>query len=94
MDFKIAQDFTIKAGGKDHTLQLTLDVFNFTNMINKNWGRRYFVGNNIFPLIQANRVNPTTVEYNFTDPKEPYTIVQSGTYSARWNAQFGVRYSF
>jgi len=94
IDFKIMQDIIINAGGKAHKLQLTLDVFNFTNMLNKNWGRRYFVGGNVFPLIQSNRVDANTVEYNFSDPGEPFTIVQSGTYSARWNAQFGVRYIF
>ena len=64
-------------------------------MINKNWGRRYFVGGNTFSLIQANRNDDGVLEYNFTAPnRDPFNIVQSGTYSARWNAQLGLRYSF
>jgi len=59
-------------------------------MINKNWGRRYFVGGNTFSLIQANRSDEGELQYNFT----AFNIVQSGTYSARWNAQLGLRYSF
>ena len=96
IDLKIAQDIII--GG--NKIQLTLDVFNFTNMINKNWGRRYFVGGNTFPLVQANRILPsdtepvTRLEYNFRDQGEPGDLIQAGTYSARWNAQIGVRYSF
>ena len=64
-------------------------------MLNKDWGRRYFVGSNRFPLIQS-QLNETTgvPEFTFTDPGDTYSIIQSGTYSARWNAQFGVRYSF
>ena len=90
LDLKLAQDIMV-AG---HKFQITLDIFNFTNMLNKNWGRRYFAGGGIFPLIQANRVDASTVDYNFTDPGDPYAIVQSGIYSARWNAQLGLRYSF
>ncbi len=95
LDLKLIQD--INVGGNQ--FQLTLDVFNFTNMINSNWGRRYFVGGNTFSLIQANRFidednNINELSFNFQDPGEPRNIVQSGTYSARWNAQIGVRYSF
>ena len=80
-------------GETKHNLQITLDVFNFTNMINPDWGRRYFVGGNTFPLIQSN-LNNGTPEFNFVDPGVTYNIVQSGINSARWAAQLGVRYSF
>ncbi len=97
LDLKITQDFYVggKNGGAKHNFQVTFDVFNFTNMINKNWGRRYAVGDNIFPLIQANRSDTGELQYNFVAPNgNPYNIVQAGTYSARWNAQLGLRYSF
>ncbi|MFK7981558.1 MAG: carboxypeptidase regulatory-like domain-containing protein [Saprospiraceae bacterium] len=97
LDLKIIQDFYIGGndGGTRHNFQVTFDVFNFTNMFNKNWGRRYFVGGNTFPLIQANRSDEGELQYNFVAPNgSPYNIVQSGTYSARWNAQLGLRYSF
>ena len=97
LDLKIIQDFYFggKNGGKRQNIQITFDVFNFTNMINKNWGRRYFVGDNTFSLLQANRNDDGVLEYNFTAPnRDPFNIVQSGTYSARWNAQLGLRYSF
>ncbi len=90
LDLKIAQDISI-AGNK---LELTFDVFNFTNLISSNLGRRYFVGGNTFPLIQSNRNDDGVLEFNFNDPGDPWAIVQTGTYSARWNAQVGVRYSF
>ena len=94
IDFKITQDFYIQSGETTHNLQVTFDIFNFTNLLNKDWGRRYFVGSNVFPLIQANRNDNGVVEYNFTDPGTTYNIVQSGTYSARWIGQLGLRYSF
>jgi len=97
LDLKIIQDiyFGGKNGGKRQNIQITFDVFNFTNMINSNWGRRYFVGGNTFSLIQSSRNDDGQLEYNFTAPNgDPFNIVQSGTYSARWNAQFGLRYNF
>ncbi|MEL6191116.1 MAG: TonB-dependent receptor [Bacteroidota bacterium] len=93
LDLKIIQDFYVMQGGTKHNLQLTLDIFNFTNMLNKDWGRRYFVCGNRFPLIEST-LNDGVAEFTFTDPGDTFSIVQSGTYSARWNAQFGVRYSF
>jgi hypothetical protein len=93
LDLKITQDFKFNG----HQFQITLDMFNFTNFLNKDWGRRYFVGGNTFSLIQSNRPDVSVdspVEYNFTDPGDPFSIVQSGTYSARWVGQFGLRYIF
>jgi len=91
VDLKLAQDIMVG----EHKFQLSLDVFNFTNMINSAWGRRYSVGGNVFPLIQAQTNDDTNdLEFNFRDPGEPASIIQSGTYSARWNAQVGIRYSF
>jgi len=97
LDLKLIQDiyFGGKNGGKRQNIQVTFDIFNFTNMINSNWGRRYFVGGNTFSLIQSSRNDNGELEYNFTAPNgDPFNIVQSGTYSARWNAQFGLRYNF
>ncbi|MEM6963696.1 MAG: TonB-dependent receptor [Bacteroidota bacterium] len=91
LDLKVARDLIIEG----QQFQISIDIFNFTNMINKKWGRRYFVGDNVFPLIQAARNDSTDeLEYNFSDPGDPFAIVQSGTYSARWNAQLGLRWTF
>ena len=38
VDFKLVQDVFTKIGGKRNTLQFTWDVFNFGNLLNKNWG--------------------------------------------------------
>ncbi|MFP4341418.1 MAG: carboxypeptidase regulatory-like domain-containing protein [Cyclobacteriaceae bacterium] len=96
IDLKVTQDFFILAGGQKHLLQVSLDIFNFTNMLNKDWGRRYFVGNNTFPLLNFEGFQEGTriPTYTFNDPGQPYAVVQSGIYSARWSAQLGLRYSF
>ena len=38
MDFRLLQDFFVNAGGKRNTIQLSLDIFNLGNLLNKNWG--------------------------------------------------------
>ena len=99
LDLKLTQEFSI--GG--NKAEITFDVFNFTNLISSSLGRRFFVanGNSTFQLIQANRddlgdddFTNDELTFNFSDPGDPFAIVQSGIYSARWNAQLGFRYSF
>ena len=50
VDLKFLQDVYIKTGDKKNTLQLSLDIFNFTNLINKDWGVRKFIRGNVSPL--------------------------------------------
>jgi len=97
-DLKIMQDFYVMSGNTKHNLQLSLDIFNFTNFLNKDWGRRYFVPGNTLPLINFEGFVPGTNTPQFTyrrgDDQAPWDVVQSGIYSARWSAQLGIRYSF
>ncbi|MEZ4903497.1 MAG: hypothetical protein R2822_17895 [Spirosomataceae bacterium] len=37
VDFRILQDFYVKVAGKRNTIQLSLDVFNLGNLLNKDW---------------------------------------------------------
>ncbi|AFM04388.1 outer membrane receptor for ferrienterochelin and colicins [Bernardetia litoralis DSM 6794] len=61
LDLRILQDFYIKtANGTKHNLQLSFDVFNFTNLINKDWGRMYFTYNENVTLVDFEGVNTVT----------------------------------
>lgn len=109
LDLRILQDFFVKAGGKRHNLQLSLDIFNFTNMLNPNWGRRYrsvFNGVGLigFEGFDADATTgPLTPTFSFTAPKEADGTISSqaalniddtGTLSSRWQGQIGIRYIF
>jgi hypothetical protein len=96
VDLKFAQDFTIKVGKKKHTLSFTADIFNFTNMLNKDWGKRYFVNvDQVALLTQESFVgsrptfsfNPVTAR-NINLPEDRDLI------SSRWQVQTGLRYTF
>ncbi len=111
LDLRLLQDFYIKtSNGKKHTLQFSFDIFNFTNLISKNWGRSYFVSNDNFRLVNLNRVNTvdgqlvpsfnygtlsTSGEYQTVRERQDiFTINDSGINSSRWQMQIGARYTF
>jgi outer membrane receptor for ferrienterochelin and colicin len=98
VDLKFAQEFGIKFGDKIHRLELTADIFNFTNLINKEWGVRTFSNFNQVQLVDFEGFAPdgTTPEFTF-DPRNTETdnlIDDRGLVSSRWQMQVGLRYSF
>lgn len=105
VDLKFLQDFYIKTGDKKNTLQLSLDIFNFTNLVNKDWGVRTFVSSNVSPLqtVSTSDNNPvfsfveSLLEYdNAGNPiaLDTEQIDDQGLQSARWQMQVGLRYIF
>jgi hypothetical protein len=94
---------------RDHRLVASLDIFNFGNLINKNWGR--YTSPNFYQAYQAATVDSLTgstsscgltgaaiaSKYCFTGFQTPSQIAssQSTTRSAStWQIQFGIRYEF
>ncbi|MEM6644330.1 MAG: hypothetical protein AAF616_15230, partial [Bacteroidota bacterium] len=103
IDLRFLQDFYLKmANGKRNTLQFSFDIFNFTNFLNKNWGKRYgrpFSYELLeFEGLQDNSNIPT---YSFSpfNNDEPNRASygdfdDSGFLSSRWQMQIGIRYIF
>lgn len=99
LDFRFVQDFYINAGGKKHDLQLTFDIFNFTNLLNKDWGRKYYVSYGTYQLLKYKGMaeDGTTPTFEYTGPEtrdDIFNIDDSGLSSSRWQGQIGVRYIF
>lgn len=99
VDLKIAQDFNIKMGKNRYQFQLTYDIFNFSNFLNRNLGRTYFMGNDQFALIEfAGYAAGNIPQYRFTPITDntPYNVSTSTapSYSARWISQIGIRFNF
>ena len=99
VDLKLQQDFNVKFGGKTYQLQVTYDVFNFTNMINRTAGKQYFIANDQSVILDfTGYVSATnlTPQYKFTTPpnNKPYFVSDGVFNSARWTSQLGVRLSF
>mmetsp|Transcript_2566 Transcript_2566/g.5000 ORF Transcript_2566/g.5000 Transcript_2566/m.5000 type:complete len:1120 (+) Transcript_2566:36-3395(+) len=103
IDLKFLQDFYLETGnGKRNTIQLSLDIFNFTNFISSSWGKRYRVQRGVelleFEGFQDGTNIPTYSFQPFNDlePNEANfgNFDDAGLFSARWRMQFGIRYIF
>jgi hypothetical protein len=100
LDLKIQQDFNLKLGSKVYTIQLSYDVYNFTNMISKRWGQTYFLTNDNYSLIQFTGFTSATnltPNYRFNPQTgKPWGLSNSNApgLSARWISQVGFRILF
>lgn len=100
LDMKLTQDFYVNSGGMKHTLQLTFDIFNFGNLLNKDWGRRYFSDFGSVQMIdfEGFQADNTTPEFTYnvdrTELKDFLFINDSGVNGSRWTMQMGLRYLF
>ncbi len=90
-DLRISQDLGITINEKVHKLQLTFDVFNVGNLINKDWGRSYFVSNQAYQLITYTTSGGGGYTFRAPAENKAYNVSDLGS---RWQGQFGVRYSF
>lgn len=102
-DLHLAQDFYVGSGKIKHNLQLTFDVFNVGNLLNKDWGLVKL------PSITTAQL-PATLSGSILTYKGATTVngVSNATYSytpvsgsfvnapfeSRWRGQIGARYSF
>jgi outer membrane receptor protein involved in Fe transport len=94
VDLKVLQDFSLNFNDKEHTFQLSLDVFNFFNFLNKDWGEQRFISSNVGIVeVERNGVDPEfSFNPNFAEGLE--IIDDAGTRSSRWQMQVGLRYIF
>jgi hypothetical protein len=103
LDLNFTQDFIVKPGKKTHTIRLTADVFNFGNLLNKNWGI-YRIPNRT-ALLNFKRVETTGTNAGKPVFSFPYldatnqipltsTFQNSTSQNSRYQVQLGVRYIF
>ncbi|UOQ74726.1 hypothetical protein MUN79_13120 [Hymenobacter cellulosilyticus] len=90
LDAKLLQDFSVKAGNKKHTLQLSLDVQNLGNLLNADWGVRRVFANNRFIETSYPAATPETPAFQFRGGNQ--TFVNNTDFNSRWRAQVGLRY--
>ncbi|MFA0961425.1 carboxypeptidase regulatory-like domain-containing protein [Roseivirga sp. BDSF3-8] len=98
LDLRFLQDFYIELpNGKRNTLQFSVDIFNFTNLLNKDWGTRYFTSNDNFELIRVvNDGEDAEFNYIYDGDLDIKNVSDNGSsaYGSRWQMQLGLRYIF
>jgi hypothetical protein len=100
-DFRFLQEFKVKAGNSTNKIQLSFDILNVGNMLNKKWGHSAYASNQQFTLINYKGQTPTN---NNSSPTPTFTYDGSGQtnynpyllsdYNSRWRGQIGLRYIF
>jgi hypothetical protein len=100
LDLNFTQDVRFTMGKNKHTLRFTADIYNFTNLLNKDWGV-YYVPTTTTPLvfskIDTDGKTPVyTFPYLDAVNKVPYTRAYkpSPSLGSRYQIQIGVRYLF
>ena len=100
LDLNFTQDVRFTVGKNKHTLRFTADIYNFTNLLNKDWGV-YYVPTTTTPLvfskIDTDGKTPVyTFPYQDAVNKVPYTRAYkpSPSLGSRYQIQIGVRYLF
>jgi hypothetical protein len=91
-----------------HSIQISFDIQNVGNMLNKSWGRQYFVpntfnstlGTGLSQVAFADAAGNLSTTYGANTFNRPaFTYSSPATYSidqlaSRWQGQLGVRYLF
>ena len=106
-DLHLAQDFLINTGGaKKHNLQITFDVFNVGNLLNKNWGlvKLPSITTAQLPatlsgsILTYKGINPAANGVGGPIATYSYSPVNgsfiNAPFDSRWRGQLGLRYSF
>jgi hypothetical protein len=93
IDLRLLQDMVLSTGAKRHTLQLTVDLMNFGNLINSDWGvRKVASASATSPLRVVDFTAAGVPRFNFTGPTSTY--IDDPDVLSRWRAQVGLRYFF
>jgi hypothetical protein len=95
-DVRLMHEFFKSFGNHKHTIQFTLDIENFANFLNQDYGRDYFVQFNTYNLLSLQGFegagNTGRPIYSFDNSRTEAWQVSNVT--SIWRMQFGVRYIF
>ena len=99
-------EFKLSKTNSSKTLQISLDIFNVLNLINRDWGHINFVSNTNNYTVNFLKFVPDANGNKAGDPATGYTPTfkflaptDNHYYSAdpinsRWQAQIGLKYNF
>ncbi|GAA4279023.1 TonB-dependent receptor [Aquimarina mytili] len=90
-DVKLLQDYDFQIGDRTNTIQLSLDILNFGNLISSDWGVIEVPVND--QPIGVSVDGTGTPVYTF-DTSQTKTFGNDFSLDSRWQAQIGLRYIF
>lgn len=90
LDLRAVQELRL---ANKHSIQLSLDVLNFGNLLNSNWGVRQIASYTGLAQPLGVSVANGVPTYSF-DTNQRSTFFNDTQLTSRWRMQFGLRYSF
>jgi hypothetical protein len=105
-DLHLAQDFFVKAGKVKNTIEISVDIINFGNLINRNWGlyQNSFNGfaSGSTTVLSYKGIDPATgramYSFPYLDKNNLIPVTKSfindSSQASRYQAQIGLRYIF
>jgi hypothetical protein len=97
-DLAVRHDFGLELGGQTHKFQISLDIGNFGNLINSEWGTIYTVpgafNNYYLYQFEGYEEDGTTPQFTFRDDEVGLERFNIAGLSSRWSMLFGLRYMF
>ena len=99
-DLRIAREYYINVGGATNALQFNVDVLNFGNLLNNEWGvvKNMFEANNGQILRYEGRDANNTPRYSMVKDRNGEYLSNSYStfynYNQNWTLQIGIRYFF
>jgi hypothetical protein len=100
LDLNVTHDVKFTIGKNKHTFRFSADIYNFSNLLNKDWGVLYIPTTTtplVFQRIDTDGKTPVyTFPYLDGVNKVPFTNAHrpSTSIGSRWQLQIGVRYLF
>src|SRR5690554_6933391 len=97
-DVRVLQDIFTDIGSRRNTLQLSVDVINFGNLLNNEWGVQQNL-NGAQNLLSTTSATPASgvpsLNLNRISGEFPVTTFQNASnFNTTWSMQVGVRYIF
>jgi len=97
-DIAIRQDFGLTVGGQRQRFQVSLDIANFGNLLNNEWGTVYSVPGsfNYYNLYEFEGYadDGTTPEFTYRNDNTGLDDFDISGLASRWSMLFGLRYMF
>ncbi|PWJ42205.1 TonB-dependent receptor [Sediminitomix flava] len=92
-DVRLLQDYNFKVGDKTNTIQLSVDVLNFGNMLNSDWGVRKLPSTRTPITFEGYQEGTNIPTYSF-DTELTETFNDDVSILSKWQMQIGLRYIF
>ncbi len=92
VDVRVMQDLYFKIGGKVNTVQVSLDILNFGNLISSNWGVRQIA--KTFTPVSFSGVDANNTPWFQYDTRLTEPFSNDVSINSKWQMQLGIKYIF